>query len=101
MEVLHLPRLRIRFAVGREKTVAIEVVVGRVVVVIVATIGIGRHSLIERFAAQALVYEVPDESALILRVLPYQLPILLEAAAGVAHSVAVLTLDEGALLGLV
>ena len=41
MEVLHLPCLRVRIAVGREQTITIEIVVGRVVVVEVATIEIG------------------------------------------------------------
>ena len=92
--------MRIGHAVGTYQSVAVEVVVARVVVVEVATIIIGPLISLA-FHAQTLVNEVPDESALILRIFADELPIFLESTARIAHSVRIFALYEGLLLRFV
>ena len=42
----------------------------------------------------SLIHEVPYETALILRILAYKVPILLETAHRVTHCMCIFTLDE-------
>ena len=106
--VCHLVGMRIELAVRSDNAIAVEVVVRRVVVVVVTTIGVlnlvvlsvcevvlYRHRL-NRVAVQRLVNEVPDISSLELRILTYHIPIFLEATAGVTHGMVVLALYEWA-----
>ena len=85
VEILHLVGMGIGLAVGTEQTVAIEVVVRRVVAVIVAAVKVGPRS------TQPLVSKIPNEATLELRIAAHQVPIFLETAHGVTHSVGVLT----------
>ena len=86
IEILHFVGVRIENSVGRDETVAVEVVVGGVVVVVVAAVGVFKCA-VGLAAMQRLVYKVPNEAALQLRIFANQVPILLETAARVAHSV--------------
>ena len=99
--------MRVQLAVWTDDTIAVEVVVARVVIVVITTIGIfylanllvahllrvDAHRLHD-VAVQALVNEVPVETALVDRVLANQVPVFLEVTTRVAHGVVVLTLDE-------
>ena len=97
VEVGHLRHVRVGSAVGADETVVVEVVVAGVEAVEVATVSVDGHAAFA-FPADALIDEVPDKAALILGILADEVPVLLEAAHGVAHGVGVLALDEG--LGL-
>ena len=91
--------MRIEFAVGADEAIVVEVlVIIAVPVVVVAGIGKDFHT-VGIFLAESLVYEVPDETTLVLGVLADDVPVLLEVALAVAHSVGILTLEER-LLGL-
>ena len=94
--ILHLIGVWIQAAVGGNDTVAVEVVVAGGIAAVVAAIGKDFLTRDGALVTHALVYEVPDVAALILRILAHQVPILLEAAHRVAHGVGVLTLYEGA-----
>ena len=85
--------MRIEHSVGRYETVAVEVVVGGVVVVVVAAVGVLKRA-VGAAAVQRLVDKVPNEAALQLRIFANQVPILLETAARVAHRVRVFALNE-------
>ena len=87
--VLHVPYLGVGNAVGIDESVAVEVVVRRVVRVIVASVLINHIALIV-FTAQSLVDKVPDESALEMRILACKVPVLLHHTARIAHSVSIL-----------
>ena len=87
--------MRVIGTVRRDDTVAVERPVRRVVAVEIAAIGkdhVG-SSLVGR-PADSLVHEIPDETALIARIFPDKIPILLEVAHGVAHGVGIFTLYE-------
>ena len=99
--VAHLVHMGVGHTVGTDESVAIEVVVGGIVVVVVAAIGVDGAPL-SVLSVQCLVDKVPDESALELGIAAHEVPILLESATRVAHGMVVLTLDEWFLvLGLV
>ena len=111
--VAYLLRARVRLPVGRHYAVAVECVVAGVVGVEVAAededpgglvgvrAGAGAVFLVNLALggvvrpAESLVLEVPDAAALVVGVLADEVPVLLEAAEGVAHGVCVLALDEG------
>ena len=99
--------MRIELTVWTDDTVAVEVVVTRVILVVIATVCIFylaklliAHLLwidahwLHDMAMQALVNEVPVETTLKDRILAYQVPVVLQVTARVAHRVVVLTLDE-------
>ena len=72
--------MRVGHTVRTDQSVAVEVLISLlIVVVIIAGIGVDLTSLCV-LAMQSLVYVIPDKSALELRILTYQIPILLEAA---------------------
>ena len=84
----------IQSAVWGNNTVAVEVIVaGRITSVVTA---IGEDFLARNLAlvAQTLIDKVPDVSALELRILADELPVLLEAAHGVTHCMSILALNE-------
>ena len=92
--VTHLVGMRIETAVGGDDAVAVEVIVRGGILAVVATIGEDGATRDGALVAHTLVHEVPDVATLILRILAYQVPVLLEATHGVTHSVGILTLDE-------
>ena len=92
--VAHLVHVRVGDAVRADEAVVAEVLVGGVVAVEVAAVGIDGHPVLV-LPPQGLVHEVPDEAALVLGVLPHEVPVLLETAFGIAHRVGILALDEG------
>ena len=81
-------------AVGSNDAVAIEVIVTGGIAAVVATVGKDFATRNGALVAQALIDEVPDVAALILRILADELPVLLEAAHRVAHGVGIFALDE-------
>ena len=79
IEVLYFVRMRIRFAVRADKSVVTEVLVARIIhAVEVASISIN-HLAVLACPADRLVYEVPDESTLIFRILTNQVPVFFES----------------------
>ena len=91
--VTHFVGMRIRFAVGIDDTVAVEIMVAGGITAEVASVSIYRLALFV-LHAQPLVHEVPDETALVLRILAYHVPIFLESSHGVTHGMSILALDE-------
>ena len=111
----NLISMRIQLAVWTDDSVAVEVVVRRVVAVVVATVGVvylvqlgvggelvnlQAHRL-HGFAVQSLVYKVPDVSALELGIFADKVPILFETTTRVAHRVVIFALDERLLVFVV
>ena len=92
--ILHLVGMGIEPAVRGDDAVAVEVVVAGSIAAVVATISEDLLTRNGTLVAQTLIDEIPDIAALILRVLAHEIPVLLEAADGVTHSVGVLTLDQ-------
>ena len=92
--VAHLVGMGIEATIGGDNTIAVEVVVAGRIASVVATIGKDFLASHLALVAQALVYEVPDEAALILGILAYQVPVLLETTHRVAHGMSILTLDK-------
>ena len=92
--VAHLVHVRVGNTVRADEAVVAEILVGGIVAVEVAAVGIDGHAVLV-LPPQGLVYEVPDEAALVLGVLPDEVPVLLETAFGIAHRMGVLALDEG------
>ena len=86
--------MRIQAAVGGDDAVAVEVVVRGRIAAVVTTISKNFLTRNTTLVAKSLVHEVPDVAALILRILAYQIPILLESSHRVAHSMSILTLNE-------
>ena len=86
--------MSLRCAVGGNDTVAVEGIVGGIVVVVVAAIE-ERHLSVALVTSYALVYKVPNETSLVLAVGACQVPILLKSAHRVAHSVGIFALYEG------
>src|SRR3712207_2444254 len=80
-------------AVGTDESVVAEVVVRSVVLVEVASVAVYLYTVFVLPPAR-LVDEIPDESALILRILAYDVPIFLESSFGVSHRMRVFALDE-------
>ena len=91
--VLNLISMRIQATVWRNDTVTVEVVVAGRITSIVTTIGKDFLAGDRALVANTLVYEVPDITTLILRILADQIPILLESTHRVTHGVGILTLD--------
>ena len=83
-------------AVGGNNAVAVERAVTCVVTAEVTAIykifpgGIGCIQF------QSLVGKVPDKATLVAGILAYQIPVILESAAGVAHHMGIFALDQGA-----
>ena len=75
---------------------AVEVVVACRIASVVAAVGPDLLAGYLALAAQTLVDEVPDVSALVGWILTHEVPILFESTDGVTHSVCVFTLDEWA-----
>ena len=86
--VFHLIRVRMPGAVRRHHAVAVKGAVR----------GFGSGVIApeseECAVPQGLVLEVPNEAALVGRVFAHQIPILFEAAHGIAHGVGIFALDE-------
>ena len=82
-------------AVGQEYAVAVEVVVACRVSALITSVLPYLLAGALAGAAHALVDEVPDESSLVVGVLAYEFPVLLEASSTVSHGVCILALDEG------
>ena len=83
----------IRHTVGAYHAIAAEVVVRGIIAVEVAAVGINFHAALAS-PAQRLVNPIPYKTALQRRVPAYQVPILLETAARVAHCVGIFALYE-------
>ncbi|OAV64901.1 hypothetical protein Barb4_03772 [Bacteroidales bacterium Barb4] len=93
VDVRHFVEVGIRLAVGIEKPVIAEVVVGGIVgveVAAVAEIGFA----VRRLGMQGLIDKVPNETALEGGILADEIPIVLEAALRVAHCVGVFAEDK-------
>ncbi len=93
VEITHLVCVGMCHAVGVEQAVTVEVVVAGGVTSVVASVGVDVLSLFV-LSVQALVYKVPNETALELRILTHQVPVLGKSALGVAHGVGVFAEDE-------
>ena len=89
--VLDLVGARVVIAVGGDEAVAVEVVVVRLVAE-VAAVGEPLAALVG--LPDGLVDEIPDEAALHRRILPHEIPVVLDVAVGVAHRVRVLAEDK-------
>ena len=100
VEIAHLVHVGVGHAVGAYQAVAAEVIIAGVEFVEIAAVGIHHLAVLAR-PADALVHEVPDEAALILRVFPREFHVFLESSYRITHRVGVLALDEGFLLGVV
>lgn len=87
--------MRIRFRSGIDDTVAIEIMVAGGITAEVASVSIYRLALFV-LHTQALVHEVPDETALVLRIFAYHVPIFLESSHGVTHGMSIFALYERA-----
>ena len=74
--------------------VAVEVIVAGRILAVVATIGKDGTPRDRTLVAHTLIHEVPDITALILRIFAHQIPIFLEATHRVAHGVSIFTLDQ-------
>ena len=92
--VTYLVGMGVETTVGGDDAVAVEVIVAGRILAVVATIGEDLTTRDRALVAHALIYEVPDITTLILRILTHQVPVLLEATHGVTHGVGILTLDE-------
>ena len=79
--------------VGADQTVVAEVVVGCIEAVEVAAVSIDFNSVLA-FPANGLVDEVPNETALQVRIFADDVPVFFESALRVTHSVSIFTLDE-------
>ena len=90
--VCHLVGMGIEAAVGGDYTVAVEVVVACGVSSVVTAVGEDTSPCDAAHVCETLVNEVPDISALILRIFPYHVPIFLESAHRVTHGVCILAL---------
>ena len=88
--------MRIRRTVGLDNAVAVEVVVGRGIAPVVASVQPYLTARQLALAAKSLVDEVPNEAALVAGILAYDVPVLAEAAHAVAHRMGILALDERA-----
>ena len=107
----------VELTVGTDDTIAVEVVVAGVYLIVIAAIGVfGSHvsgsglilcgdsvvigyraaSLEVGMTVESLVYEVPVITALKLRILTYEIPVFLEVTTRVAHCVVVFALDQRA-----
>ena len=100
--------MRIELTVRTDDTIAVEVIVARVVIVVIATVAIFylaelfiAHLLrildghrLQYLAVQALVNEIPVETTLEDRILAYQIPVFLQVTTRITHGMVVLTLDE-------
>ena len=93
LDLLHVPHLRLRRAVGVDHAVADEVDVVREVAEVAAVAPV---ALV--LSQDALLDPVPDEAALQAVVRADRLPVVGEAAAAVAHRVRVLAHDVGAVV---
>ena len=79
VEVLYLVCMRIRFTVRTDKSVVTEVLVARIIHAVEGA-GISiNHLAVLACPADRLVYEVPDESTLIFRILANQVPVFFES----------------------
>ena len=92
--VAHLISMGVVATVGSDDTITIEVVVRSGVAAIVTAIGEDLLTLLVG-VAEALIYEVPDETTLQSGVFADEVPILLQATNRVTHGVGILALDEG------
>ena len=90
---LHLVGVRVVGPVGGDHAVVVERVVGGVVVVEVAAV-VERHAAVGLIVGQRLIDVVPDEAALVGRILAHKVPVEVETAHRVAHRVSVLALDQ-------
>ena len=92
--VAYLVGMWIQTAIGRDDTIAVEVVVGSRIASIVTTISedflTGNRTLI----AHALIDEVPDVTTLVRRILADNLPVLLKASHRITHGVGIFTLNQ-------
>ena len=99
--------VRVQLAVRSDDAVAVEVVVARVILVVVAAVGIfnlAQLGVLHVFAVDAhrlygmavepLVNEVPVEATLIDRIFPHEVPVFLQIATRVAHRMVVFALYE-------
>ena len=93
LPVAGLVHVGIRNAVGRDQPVVAEIPVRSVVGVPVAAVAVDHGAVFTRFA-QRLVHEVPDEPALIMRILADQRPVFAESAQRIAHRMRVFALDQ-------
>ena len=70
----------IKSPVGSDESVAVEVVVACGIASVVASVGEYSPAGDRTHVCQSLIHEVPDISALILRILAYDIPIFLESS---------------------
>ena len=105
--VCHLVSVRVPLTVRTDDTVAVEVIIARIIVIIVTSIAVFylaellvSHAVrndshrFQRLAVKRLVLEIPVETALELRIFPHEVPIFLEISARIAHGMIVFTLYE-------
>ena len=91
--VAYLIHMRIRYPVRAYETIVTEILVADIIAVEITAIGIDHLAVLSR-PSYRLIYEVPDEASLVLRILSYKIPVLLETALGIAHRVSVLALYQ-------
>ena len=85
--------MRVRHPVRADKTVVMEVVVRCVIAVEVPAVAVDLHS-VGILPVKGLVHEIPDEPALVGRVLADEVPVFPEAAQRITHRMGVLALDK-------
>ena len=92
--VLDFPCMCVRLTVWVDDTITVEVVVAGRETTIVATIGPNLLACHLALATKTLVDVVPNISSLVLRELTNEVPIFLETADGITHSMGIFALDE-------
>ena len=85
--------VRIRFAIRANQTIVHEIVVGSIIPVPIAAIGIERNAVF-CFPTQRLIDEIPDKATLILRIFANQIPIFFESPLRVTHCMCIFALDK-------
>ena len=84
---------RVWCAVGSDKSVAVEVVVGGGIAAVIASISEDFFSFAVG-VAHGLVYKVPNKSTLVLRFATNEIPVFFETTHRVTHGVGIFALDE-------
>ncbi len=81
----------VRQTVGAYQTVVTEIIVGSVIGIVIAAVGV-YHPAVFAGSSQTLINKVPDKSTLVNGIFAGNVHIFLETAAGVAHGMRVFTL---------
>ena len=91
--VTYFIHVRIGHTIGVDKSVVAEVVVGSIETVEVASVSIDGYAIFT-FPTYRLIDKVPNETTLQVRILADEVPIFLESALRVTHSVRIFTLYQ-------